>query len=178
MRDSKQRAALKAHPVRILLAGLGAFLVLVAGARAADDTELRRLQTLLGVINQEIQASYQQYRMASEARGQALQTQMKDYLISPDIQDFEEVQRQQREARRRDQEMTDQMDRILAQIRELDTQKKLILDRIYEILRERAAQPPEPAQTTPSARPPQTSEPARPAPPSTRSTAPAPAGGY
>ena len=178
MHDGMLRTALKARPVRILLAVLCALLVLLPGARAADDTELKRLQNLLSVINQELQASYQQYQMASEARRYALQTQLNDYLAPAEIQQYEDFQRRQRDAARRDRELAEQMDRILARVRELEDQKKPVLDRIYEILRERAAQPPEATQETPSARPTPSSEPARPAQPSPRSTAPAPAGGY
>lgn len=157
--------------MRVLLGSFLLFLIASPGARAADDTELKRLQSLLGIINQELRASYEQYRMASEARAQALQTQMRDYLISPDIQNFEEVQERQREARRRDREMTDQMDRILANIRELEDRKKPILDRMsQELLRERAAPPAESAAPAEPGSPPTQ--------PTSRPATSAPAGGY
>jgi len=134
----------------LLLAALLALISFSVGVRA-DDTELKRLQTMLAVINQEIQAAYEQYQIVIQTRRKALQGETEEYVYAPDIQDFEEVKQRQREAKRRDGELTDQMDRILANIKELEARKQPVLNRIYELLQERSAPASEAVQPTPPA---------------------------
>jgi len=134
----------------LLLAALLALISFSVGARA-EDAELKRLQTMLAVINQEIQAAYEQYQIVIQTRRKALEGETEEYVYAPDIQDFEEVKQRQREAKRRDRELTDQMDRILANIKELEARKQPVLNRIYELLQERAAPASEAVQPTPPA---------------------------
>lgn len=127
-----------------------AILLLLAGAAqgAGEDAELRRLQGILGVINQEIQAAYQQYQTIAEARRNAFQLQLFRDLRTPDVQNFELVQEEQREAMRRDRELGEQMNQTLARIRELEARKQPILQRIYQLIEEVSVAVPRPAPAT------------------------------
>jgi hypothetical protein len=122
-------------------------LLLLAGAAhgAGEEVELRRLQGVLNVINQEIQAAYQQYQVIAEARRNIYQLQILGDLRTPDVQNFEAVQEQQREALRRDRELADQMSQILVRIRELEARKQPILERIYRLIEDISVAVPRPA---------------------------------
>jgi hypothetical protein len=124
-----------------------AILLLLAGSAhaAGEEVELRRLQGILNVINQEMQAGYQQYQTIAEARRNAFQLQMFRDLRTPDIQNFEAVQEEQREAMRRDRELADQMSQTLARIRELEARKQPILQRIYQLIEDISVAVPRPA---------------------------------
>lgn len=121
--------------------------ILLAGTAFAanEEIEIRRLQGVLSVINQEIQAAYQQYQVIAEARRNIYQLQILGELRTPDIQNFEIAQEEQREILRRDREMADAMSQILVRIRELEARKQPILQRIYQLIEEISVASPRPA---------------------------------
>lgn len=169
----------------LLLGIVFALLAFSGSARAADDSELKRLQATLAVINQELQAAYQQYQMASDARRHGFVSQLNEYLFaSPDVQMLEDVNQRRREAEHRDRELAEQLDRILAYIKELEGRKKPVLDRIYELLQERASQANQtpglgqPAEPPPPTEAAESTPPAKPAPSPLPPTRQAPAKGY
>lgn len=134
---------MKPTAVRLLLV----LQILLAGTAFAanEEIEIRRLQGVLSVINQEIQAAYQQYQVIAEARRNIYQLQILGELRTPDIQNFEIAQEEQRETLRRDREMADTMSQILVRIRELEARKQPILQRIYQLIEEISVASPRPA---------------------------------
>ena len=138
-----------------------ALQVLLAGTAFAanEEDEIRRLQGVLSVVNQEIQAGYQQYQMVLQLRRETIQILMFGAVAIPDPVNFEAAREEQRKLVRRDDELRSQLDQILARIRELEARKQPLIDRLYELataarapapaaVRERPP-PPEPPPQTP-----------------------------
>ncbi|HSD61830.1 MAG TPA: hypothetical protein VLC55_13340 [Burkholderiales bacterium] len=100
---------------------------------ADEDVEIRRLQGVLGAINQEIQAEFQHYQMVLQARRETMQILMYGALATPDPVNFEAVKEEQRKLLRRDDELRSQLDQILARIRDLEARKQPLIDRLYEL---------------------------------------------
>lgn len=117
---------------------LFAMLLILAGHAGADDfdAELKRLQSTLFTLNQELAATYSQFQMLMEARRASMQ---QGILDGPqpglDYRDYETVVAAQAAARARSDELTRQMDQLLAKAREIDVEKQPILQRVYELLR-------------------------------------------
>lgn len=140
------------------------FLLAGTAFAADEDVEIRRLQGVLSVINQEIQAEFQQYQMVLQVRRETMQILMYGALAVPDPVNFEAVKEEQRKLVRRDDELRGQLDQILAKIRELEARKQPLIDRLLELAAAaRAAAPataterlPSPAAPPAPAPPPQT----------------------
>lgn len=120
-------------------------LMLAGHISAADtDTELKRLQSALVTLNQELAATYSQFQMVLEARRASIQQEI---LEGPrpglDIRNYETIVAAQAEARERGQELTRQMDQLLARVREIEAEKQPILQRVYELLKSSQATAPE-----------------------------------
>lgn len=124
-----------------------AVLLLLAGTAhgVGEEAELKRLQSVLGVVNQEIQAAYQQYQTVLQLRSDTLKLLVYGAISIPDPVNFEAFKEEQRKLVRRDQELTNQLDQLLAQIRELEARKQPILQRIYQLVEESATAAPRPA---------------------------------
>lgn len=112
--------------------------MLMAGhVGAADfDAELKRLQSTLTTLNQELTATYSQFQMVLEARRASIQQEM---LEGPrpglDYRNYDAIVAAQAEARERGQELTRQMDQLLVKVRAIEAEKQPILQQVYELLR-------------------------------------------
>lgn len=112
-------------------------LALAGHVGAADfDAELKRLQSVLATLNQELESTYGQFQMVQEAQRAAIQ---QEYLAGPrpgfDNRNYDDIINAQAEARDREQELTRQMDQLLDRARDIEAQKQPILQRLYELLR-------------------------------------------
>jgi len=129
-------------------------LMLSGQVGAADfDAESKRLQNTLVTLNQELAATYSQFQMVLEARRASIQ---QEALEGPrpglDYRNYETIVAAQAEARERGQELTRQMDQLLAKVREIEAEKQPILQRVYELLRSsQSAASEEPSAEAPKA---------------------------
>lgn len=111
-------------------------LMMVGKVGAVDfDAELKRLQSSLVTLNQELAATYDQFKMVLEVRRDSIQQEI---LEGPrpglDDRSYETIVAAQAGARARGQELTRQMDQLLAKVREIEAEKQPILQRVYELL--------------------------------------------
>lgn len=104
-----------------------------AGAHAADDTELQRLNTLLNVLNQEQRSIVQQLQITQDMRRSNSQSLCDGHLMPPGVVDYADWVAAQRDAMRRDEELRSQSDRLYARWQELESNKKPVLQRMYEL---------------------------------------------
>ena len=113
------------------------FTLLIAGSPLAQEpassSEIRRLHTVLSVINAELKADLDQILVLQEAlkansRG-SLQTQGR----TPDAISFDEVAAEQRRAIQRELVLNARLDAILARSTRLDTKKQSILERLIDL---------------------------------------------
>jgi DNA anti-recombination protein RmuC len=116
--------------IRFLAFGL---LCLFATQASADNAELRRLQSILATLNQQLEATYHQFQMVQEARRDVLQT-----LYSPrpglDPRSYDELMQDQAQAMQQQKDLTQQMNELLAKAREIEAQMNPVLDRIYQLI--------------------------------------------
>jgi hypothetical protein len=103
-----------------------------AGAHAADDSELPRLNNLLNVINHEQQALVQQVQIIQELRRSNTQMLCGGQL-APGVVDYADWVAAQRSAMQREDALRDQTDQLYARWNELETSKRPVLQRIYEL---------------------------------------------
>ncbi len=79
----------------------------------APEVELKRLQTILNTLNQELQAEYQHIRSLQEALRSNAQFPLLSQGRSPDVVAYEEVAGQERTALRREAALNAQLDVVL-----------------------------------------------------------------
>jgi predicted nucleic acid-binding Zn-ribbon protein len=117
------------------LFAFGLFLLLFAAAApaASDDAELRRLQSILATLNQQLEATYRQFQMVQQARRDVLQS---IYFVRPglDPRSYDEMTEAQAQAMRQEKELAEQMHRLLAKAREIEGQMNPVLERIYQLI--------------------------------------------
>jgi predicted nucleic acid-binding Zn-ribbon protein len=129
--------------MRAILTAL--LLSLAAHAAAADsfDTELKRLQTILSIMNQELQAEYQQMRSIQETlRSNVLTPPNLQAGYQGDVVRYDDFVAEQRNAARRDAALRSQLDTIHERVKQIEAEKQPILDRLKELVK--AAPPPPP----------------------------------
>jgi type II secretory pathway pseudopilin PulG len=123
--------------LRVLLA-LVAFGVGVADGQTDADAELRRVQAALNVIQQTQQGVYQQFQMVQELRRSELAradpfAPQANVGIAPPPQDYNELQRQREARENRIKDLSAELDRLYARYRELEEEKRPLLERMGEI---------------------------------------------
>jgi hypothetical protein len=124
------------------------WLVLVAGllavpGLAADDIdrEMRRIEAALARISQEQQSVYQQFQMVQEMRrSEQAQTQSMQQSYTPPATppNYDDVQREQEERDQRIKNYQYELDRLYARYRELEEQKKPLLDELSALAQQRS----------------------------------------
>ena len=118
-------------PTLLLLSCLLAF-----PAHAADtpfDAEIRRLQTFLGILNQELTTQYERIKALQQAIAQSGHSGTPP-TVSPDVGRYEEVAEQRRRDLAREASLRQQLDATLERIRDLETQKAPLLERVRELI--------------------------------------------
>lgn len=126
-------------------------LMLAGHVGAADfDTELKRLQSVLLILNQELAATYSQFQMVLEARRASIrQEELEGPRPGLDYRSYETIVAAQAEARERGQELTRQMDQLLAKAKGIEAEKQPILQRVHELLNSAQTATPEEHSTVP-----------------------------
>jgi hypothetical protein len=114
-----------------------ALLALSFAAAADDKAELQDLYATVSAMNQEQQALFQQFQMLQEVRRANDRAFFTNQLRSPELttelQNYDDVGRNQREVIRRGEELTRQSDQLYAQYDEIETRKVQLLQRILEL---------------------------------------------
>ena len=162
--------------MRTILTAL--LLSLAAHAAAADsfDTELKRLQTILSIMNQELQAEYQQMRSIQETlRSNVLTPPNLQAGYQGDVVRYDDFVAEQRNAARRDAALRSQLDVIHERVKQIEAEKQPILDRLKELVKA-APPPPPPAGEPPPEGATAVAPATAPAAPAYRAPAPAPRG--
>ncbi len=120
------------------------FLLLCVSLAAASDGDqdarLRRLQVAVSRIQQEQQSAYQQFSMVQELRRSLMQQTAPPPPpavsgMDGDLPSYDEQARQRRQLDEQLQRYAVELERLYARYRELDEQKRLLLDRISELSR-------------------------------------------
>lgn len=129
--------------LRVWIFGL---LVLFSTHAAADDVELRRLQTILATLNQQLSVTYQQFQMVEQARRAVLQS-MNAPRPGLDPRSYDQLAEDRAQAAIQERALAEQMNRLLTKAQEIEKQMNPVLDRVYQLIP--AAESPEPAQAAP-----------------------------
>ena len=111
---------------------------------AADDLteQIRRVEAALARISQEQQSVYQQFQMVQEMR-RNLQAQMQplqSYTPPPTPPNYDDVKREEEERAQRINDYQYELDRLYARYRELEEQKKPLLEALAELAQQRGQQ--------------------------------------
>jgi hypothetical protein len=126
--------------LRTLLTAIFLLNAAVAAAGEADQDELRRLDFAVSRIQQEQQSAYQQFGMVQELRRSLMQQTTPPPLpavsgIDGDFPDYDEQVRQRKQLEEQLRRYAVELDRLYARYRELEEQKRPLLDRISELSR-------------------------------------------
>ena len=117
-------------------------LVLGVPALAAEDIdrEVRRVESALTRISQEQQSVYQQFQMVQELR-RSDQTQMQplqSYTPPATPPNYDDVKREEEARADRVKQYQYELDRLYARYRELEEQKKPLLDELSALAQRRS----------------------------------------
>lgn len=133
------------HIASLLTVGVLALGSLPAAAQEDELVEMRRLQELLTVLNQELKADLDQILVLQQA--QRINAAMPDMRgRSPDMVLYTDVEAARRRAVEQDAELQARLSGLLDRSKSLDARKQQILERILEIGGSPAAATPAPAQ--------------------------------
>ncbi|HTS55359.1 MAG TPA: hypothetical protein VMH26_18980 [Burkholderiales bacterium] len=126
---------------------LAALAVLLSGLAFADpatDAEMRRLESQLNLLQQEQQSVYQQFQMIQELRRTEIQAQYPqviqnspDYTMGNPPPNYDDMVRERSEREYRIKQYTEDMNRMYARYREIEDQKKALMDRLDELAQQR-----------------------------------------
>lgn len=128
---------------RTLLTCILLLAAAVAAASDADrDDQLRRLEGAISRLQQEQQSAYQQFGMLQELRRSLIQQTTPLPLpavsgIDGDVPDYDEQVRQRKQLEEQLRRYSVELDRLYARYRELEEQKRPLLDRISELSQSR-----------------------------------------
>jgi hypothetical protein len=100
----------------------------------AEQGDASRVQALIGLLNQELEATMRQLRLLQELRESNMRStgfaqQMSTYVLSVD-----EVNAAKNAAQRRDQDLAAEMDRLYQRIGQISEQKRVLLGKAVEML--------------------------------------------
>ena len=121
-----------------IISCLVAFITIFASApllaqEQDSAAEIKRLQTLLAVINSELKADLDQILTLHEALKANARSSLEARGQSPDVATVADVQAAQRRAIAREAEINARLDAILARSAKLDASKQPLVDRIREL---------------------------------------------
>lgn len=100
------------------------------------EAQMRRVETALNRITQEQGSVYQRFQMLQEMRRAELQQvyqQGQSYTPPPTPPNYDDVVREKNAREQRLQQYSEEIDRLYARYRELDTQKQPLLDAMSEL---------------------------------------------
>ncbi len=117
--------------------GLLALLLVLTSpvAQARDpDVSMKRMQTVLTVLNQELTATYDQIKALQAALSANDRSALHVQGRPPSVTTEEQVAAEKRKATAREQEIQSQMDAAFKRIKDIEAQKQPILQRLQEYL--------------------------------------------
>lgn len=117
--------------------GLLALLLVLTSpvALARDpDVSMKRMQTVLTVLNQELTATYDQIKALQAALSANDRSALHVQGRPPSVTTEEQVAAEKRKATAREQEIQSQMDAAFKRIKDIEAQKQPILQRLQEYL--------------------------------------------
>ena len=127
-----------------IVAAFALLLSSLAPADPATDAEIKRLETQLNLLQQEQQSTYQQFQMIQELRRTEILVQYPqviqnspDYAMGNPPPNYDDVVRQKAEREYRIKQYTEDLNRLYARYRELEDQKRAILDRLNALAQQR-----------------------------------------
>jgi hypothetical protein len=113
-------------------------------ADPATDAEIKRLESQLSLLQQEQQAAYQQFQMIQELRRAEIEAQYPqviqnspDYTMGNPPPNYDDVVRQKAERDNRIKQYTEDLNRTYARYREMEDQKKALLERLTQLAQQR-----------------------------------------
>jgi chromosome segregation ATPase len=121
----------------------GTLLALVPAIGLADgdvDAQIKRVESALNRIQMEQQTVFQQFQMVQELGRQELQRIEQSVLMyqpSAQPRNYDDVVREQQAYEDRRRRYADEAERLYARYRELEEQKRPLLDRLNELAQER-----------------------------------------
>ena len=131
--------------------------LLAAPGWSADSVlqQMRQIEAALGRISQEQQAVYQQFQMVQELRRNEERQllPMQTYSLGPTPRNYEDVKREEETRALRVRDLQYELDRLYTRYRELEDQKRPLLDTLSALAQQRAQEPPaeRPAEQSPAA---------------------------
>ena len=127
-----------------IVAAFALLLSSLAPADPATDAEIKRLESQLNLLQQEQQSTYQQFQMIQELRRTEILVQYPqviqnspDYAMGNPPPNYDDVVRQKAEREYRIKQYTEDLNRLYARYRELEDQKRAILDRLNALAQQR-----------------------------------------
>ncbi len=126
---------------------VAAFALLLSGLSPADpgtDAEIKRIESQLSLLQQEQQSVYQQFQMIQELRRAELEAQYPqviqnspDYAMGNPPPNYDDVVRQKAEREYRIKHYAEDLNRLYARYREIEDQKKVLLERLSQLAQQR-----------------------------------------
>lgn len=105
-------------------------------ARVQIEAQMRRIESALSRIISEQQSLYQQFQMLQEMRRSELQRTQESamsYTPPPSPPNYEDLVREREAREERIQRYGDELDRLYARYRDLDSQKQPLLDALSQL---------------------------------------------
>jgi len=110
----------------------------IFAAGPETDAELKRLSLAIGQLQQAQQSMFQQFQMVQELRRAELAPVPGGppaYGIGPPPGNYEDLERQRDERERRLKDLDAEMQRLYARYRELEEEKRPLLEQMNELTR-------------------------------------------
>jgi hypothetical protein len=103
------------------------------------DQEMRRVEAALARISQEQQSVYQQFQMVQEMRrsDERQMQPLQSYTPPPTPPNYDDVKREEEARTQRIKEYQYELDRLYARYRELEEQKKPLLEELSALAQQR-----------------------------------------
>ena len=124
-----------------------AFALLAAPASAAETAQeqTRRVESALARLSQEQQSVYQQFQMAQELRRSELQIQpLQNFNVPATPPNYDDVKREQQARAQRMRDLQSEIDRLYARYREIEEQKRPLLETLSALAQQRPEEKPAP----------------------------------
>jgi chromosome segregation ATPase len=151
-RSFRNIASIATAVVRRVVPALG-FLAGMAWAADGVQQQVRAVEAALARITQEQQSIYQQFQMAQELRRNA-ERQMQPlplYGLPTSSPNYDDVKRDEAARAQRVKDLQNEVDRLYARYRELEEQKKPLLEQLSALAQQRTeAQPQQSPQELPN----------------------------
>lgn len=103
-------------------------------AAPAEPSDATKIQSLIGLLNQELEATMRQLRLLQELRESNIRSAGFAQQMSTSVLSIDDVNAAKNAAQRRDQELVAEMDRLYQRIGQIGEQKRGLLGKAVEML--------------------------------------------